>query len=95
MTTLDAIEKAVGEVAANGHEDVRQVLSPAAIERVARAVLMTIREPDEATIESLFQARDGFVDRQDIAPLHRLIIDFALGESNETDDLTKSAVITA
>lgn len=60
----------------------------------ARAVLRAVREPDEATIESLFQARDGFVDRKDIAPLHRLVIDFALGESNETDDLTKSAVVS-
>lgn len=42
MTTLEKIEKAVGEVAANGHEDVRHVLSPAAIERVVRAVLMAV-----------------------------------------------------
>ena len=62
--------------------------------KMVRAVLMAVREPDEATIESLFQARDGFVDRQDIAPLHRLVIDLALGESNETDDLTKSAVVS-
>lgn len=62
---------------------------------LARAVLMAVREPDEETVETLFQARDGFVDRQDIAPIHRLVIDLALGESNETDDLTKSAVVTA
>lgn len=44
MTTqaLERAEKAVGEVAANMHEDVRHVLSPAAIERVARAVLMAV-----------------------------------------------------
>lgn len=39
---LERVEKAIGEVAANTHEDVRHVLSPAAIERVARAVLMAV-----------------------------------------------------
>lgn len=61
---------------------------------MVRAVLMAVREPDEVTVEELFHARDGFVDKQDIAPLHRMVIDLALGESNETDDLTKSAVVS-
>lgn len=60
MTTmLEKAARAAGEVAATTTDDVRHVLSEAAIERVARAVLMAVRESDE-TLSRATQSTEGW-----------------------------------
>lgn len=52
MTTmLEKARRSVSEVAATMADEVRDVLSEAAMERVVRAVLMAVREPGDAMIE--------------------------------------------
>ncbi|GAA0768743.1 hypothetical protein [Brevundimonas olei] len=59
MTMLERAVWAAGDVAATMTDDVRHVLSNAAIERVARAVLMAVREPDE-TLSRAAQSTEGW-----------------------------------
>lgn len=47
---LERAARAAGEVAATMTDDVRHVLSERALEDVARAVLMAVREPDDAML---------------------------------------------
>lgn len=49
--TLERAARAAGEVAANMESDVRHVLSERALEDVARAVLMAVRDCREEKIE--------------------------------------------
>ncbi len=61
MTTmLERAARAVGEVAATMSDDVRHVLSERAINDITRAVLMAVREPDDAVAEVGLDAIDPF-----------------------------------
>lgn len=60
MTTmLEKAARAVGEVAATNIDDVRHVLTEPAMERVARAVLIAVRNPDE-TLSRAVQSTEGW-----------------------------------
>lgn len=47
---LEKIARAIGEVPANATDDVRHVLSEGAIERVARAALLALRNATDDTM---------------------------------------------
>lgn len=62
MTTmLERAARAAGGVAATTVDDVRHLLSDRALEDVARAVLMAVREPDDAFMGALYPDPESIV----------------------------------
>jgi len=70
-TMLAKMARAIGEVPATPFDDIRNILSDAAIERVARAALQAIREPDDASVTAGQQRWS--MKQYDPQPVHKII----------------------
>lgn len=57
-TMLEKAARAAGDVAATMESDVRHLLSERAINDIARAVLLAVREPDDTMIGAYFARCD-------------------------------------
>lgn len=79
MSMLEKAARAVGEVPTWDGNNMSQELTPDEITSIVRAVLLAIREPDDAMMSAAIRKGQD-VGYTDIIAVHRAIIDAALAE---------------